>query len=138
MTELDISTTAPDAAIENRPGYPMEREPAPLANAHWLTPDKQPQKRGILMDPSRRELTATFGTRHPPRGISGLVRRAAYEIPDYRAKRWLLLILADRIDAVEARLIRTAKHPATWAAAAGIAAILLAVRGQRRSRFAWR
>jgi hypothetical protein len=53
-------------------------------------------------------LTPVFGTAVPPRGLSGLVRRAAYKIPEHKGKRWMLLMLADRIDVQESRLRR---HP---------------------------
>ena len=118
---------AVDANKSRRPGNPMEREPAPMANAHWLEPDQQPVVRGLLIDPNRK-LTATFGTQHPPRGLSGMLRRAAYRLPDYRARRWAMLILADRIEAVEAKLVRSVKHPATWLAIAGTVVLLAQLR----------
>jgi len=128
---------AVDADKARRPGNPMERPPAPIANAHWLEPDRQPATAGLLVDPSRGKLTATFGTQHPPRGLSGSLRRAAYSLPDYRARRWLMLILADRVDALEAQLTRTAKHPLTWFAAAAAAGVWLKLRSRPRRRLAF-
>ncbi|HEU5077458.1 MAG TPA: hypothetical protein VFU02_24870 [Polyangiaceae bacterium] len=128
------AAAAPEQAIDadkaRRPGNPMEREPAPIANAHWLEPDQQPAVPGLLIDPNRK-LTATFGTQHPPRGLSGVLRRAAYRMPDYRAKRWAMLILADRIEALEAKLTRSVKRPATWFAITG--AVILLVQLRRRA-----
>ena len=49
------------------------------------------------------KLTPVFSSAVPPRGVSGALRRLAYRIPDYRARRWLLLMIADRIDVVEHR-----------------------------------
>ena len=122
---------APDADKARRPGNPMEkREPAPVANAHWLEPDQQPAVPGLLIDPNRK-LTATFGTQHPPSGLSGVLRRAAYQVPDYRVRRWAMLILADRIEGFEAKLARSIKHPATWLAIAGVVVLLV----QSRRRF---
>jgi hypothetical protein len=125
---------APDASVERRPGHPMERSPEPIANAHWIVPDRQTPRDEVLMDPSRQELTPTFGAEQPPRGISGLLRRAAYMHPDYRARRWMLLIFADRVDAVESTALRTLKHPATWVvlAAAGAGWLMLDRRAVRR------
>jgi hypothetical protein len=74
------------------------------------------------MGVERDELTATFGTAQPPRGVSGMIRRAAYEIPDYRMRHWMLLMLADRVDMVESGLLRGAKRPATWLIVAGLGA----------------
>jgi threonine dehydrogenase-like Zn-dependent dehydrogenase len=45
--------------------------------------------------------TLVFGTAQPPHGLSGLVRRTAYRIPEHRARRWALLLLADRLDILE-------------------------------------
>jgi hypothetical protein len=94
-----------DQAKERRPGVPMEHSPEPLANAHWLTPDLQPPRDEVLRDLQHETLTATFGTSCPPRGLSGALRRAAYRIPDYRVRRWLLLVFADRVDALESRIL---------------------------------
>jgi hypothetical protein len=44
-----------------------------------------------------------FSTAVPVRGLSGRLRRVAYRVPDYRARRWLLLMVADRIDVIEHR-----------------------------------
>lgn len=118
---------AVDADKTRRPGNPMEHEPAPIANAHWLKPDQQPAVAGLLTDPNRK-LTATFGTEHPPRGLSGVLRRAAYRVPDYRARRWAMLMLADRIDALEAKLGRSFKRPTTWLAITGIVVFLVQLR----------
>lgn len=35
--------------------------------------------------------------------MSGWLRRRAYRLPDHRARRWLLLMVADRLDALEHR-----------------------------------
>jgi hypothetical protein len=63
-----------------------------------------------------RPLTPVFATVAPPRGLSGLVRRIAYRTPDYRARRYALLLIADRIDVFEHRGLRI-----------GVAALALAV-----------
>jgi hypothetical protein len=120
MGEPKVPSEAVDAPIARRPGHPQERQPEPVANAHWIVPDRQRTDAKVLKGYERDQLTATFGTAHPPRGISGMIRRAAYEIPDYRVRHWLLLIFADRVDAVEGSLIRGAKSPGTWLIAAGL------------------
>jgi hypothetical protein len=111
----------------------MEHFPEPIANAHWLTPDRQVPHAEVLMEAHRDVLTATFGTEHPPRGVSGLLRTLAYQIPDYRPRHWLLLIMADRVDTLESDLGRAMKRPATWLTVAAAASIWLLVRHTRRS-----
>jgi hypothetical protein len=70
-----------------------------------------------------------FGTVQPPRGLSGLVRRAAYRVPEHRASRWMLLVVGDRIDALEHRLARGLwLVPAAVALAAGYAVVARALR----------
>ncbi len=106
---------AVDASQNSRPGVPQKRTPAPAGKAHWAEPEKQRRVPGVLKDAQRAEFTATFGTGQPPKGLSGAMRRLAYQIPDYRIRRWLLLMLADRVDTLEWRLAGAARSPATWA-----------------------
>ncbi|MDP9151782.1 MAG: hypothetical protein M3O36_17810 [Myxococcota bacterium] len=103
-----------DADPQRRPGVPAERPPGRTGHAHWLEPEKQPPRPDVVKDAQRTELTATFGTGQPPHGLSGLMRCAAYEIPDYQPRRWLLLVLADRVDSLEGRLASLAASPAMW------------------------
>jgi hypothetical protein len=92
-----------DASPLQRPGIPQEREPAqPLANAHWLEPDRQVSSVKPLIG-NGMQLTPVFSTAIPARGLSGALRRVAYQVPDYKARRWLLLMVADRIDVLEHR-----------------------------------
>lgn len=127
---------AVDVEKSRRPGNPMEREPAPVANAHWREPDQQPVVPGLLVERSRK-LTATFGTQHPPRGLSGVLRRAAYQLPDYRVRRWAMLMLADRVDAIESNIAESVKKPIPWLVLVGAVGLLLQLR-RRPRRFAWR
>ncbi len=114
-----------DARPEDRPGVPEELPPRPLGNAYWTAPE--PQVSGpVAVRGARRPLTPVYGTACPPRGLSGLVRRAAYRIPDYRVSRWMLLVAADRIDVVEHNLVPIAL------VAGGVGAGVLAVRALRR------
>ena len=116
-----------DAPLERRPGVPAKRPPQPVGDAHWTRPPRQEPHTTILKDPSRAELTATFGTSPAPHGLSGLLRRVAYGLPDYRIRRWMLLITADRVDAIEGRIARLARRPLPWlVATSGVAFWLLA------------
>jgi hypothetical protein len=48
-----------------------------------------------------------FGTAAPIKGLSGVMRKAAYRYPDHWARHWMMLILADRVDSFEHNLRRT-------------------------------
>jgi hypothetical protein len=74
-------------------------------------------------------LTPVFSSAVPPRGLSGVMRRRAYAIPEHKARRWMTLLLADRVDVWEGRLGR---HT-LLGAVLGVAAVALAVRAGRRS-----
>jgi hypothetical protein len=39
-----------------------------------------------------------FGTSTPLKGLSGAIRRAAYQLPDHYPSHWMLLMLGDRVD----------------------------------------
>lgn len=126
---------APDADTANRPGVPMENDPPkPAGNAHWATPARQPDPGGILRRKDLTELTPVFGVTIPPRGLSGLLRRRAYALPEHYTSHWLVLLLADRVDAFESRLRRPATFvPLALAAVVGVTA--LAMRPKRRRWF---
>ncbi len=97
--------SAPDAAPQARPGVPQMRRPHPDPGAHW---DRPAQQRGarLLARSGLREATPVFGTAQPAHGLSGLIRRGAYRIPEHRPGRWALLLLGDRIDVLEHRIAR--------------------------------
>ncbi len=87
----------------DRPSYPQEREEP--TGAHWDLPERQeetsPRERSI----EHEMLTPVFGTAAPLHGLSGVIRRYSYErFSEARAAHWLLLIAADRVDAVESNL----------------------------------
>lgn len=71
--------------------------------------------RDVLLQAPRRALTPVYGTTLPPRFLSGMVRRRAYRIPTHRARHFLLLLVADRLDRLEARLprLRRRRPPTT-------------------------
>ena len=98
-----------DGTPERRPGVPMELSPPrPAGNAHWTTPERQEATVTVLKRKLLDELPPVFGTAVPPRGASGLIRRAAYNVGEHRATHWLLLLMADRVDVLEHRLVRAA------------------------------
>ena len=95
-----------DGDPKRRPGVPMELEPEPRPGVHWKKPQRQhPPDVPILKRTELDELTPVFGTAIPPRGLSGVLRKVAYEIPEHLVRHVMLLLLADRVDVVESRLL---------------------------------
>lgn len=112
-SSMDIFGWGIDRSDDNRPGVPMERRPRHL-------------------DASRQ--IATRSSVVPPRGLSGLLRRAVYKIPEHKPIRPMLLMLADRIDVLEHGMGR----PLLWLGGVGLLGALaqvarLTVRRRRRT-----
>lgn len=85
----------------NRPGVPMERTPPRYTPADIEEPVPQRQNVEVLVSTERPGITQVFGTAQPPSGVSGLLRRAAYAMTENDIRRWLVLLLADRVNVVE-------------------------------------
>ena len=99
-TSSSIPGWGADASFDKRPGFPGERTPpSPLVNIPGY-PQRQTLGRPTVHGRGR-PLTPVYGTACPPRGISGILRRLAYRAEDYKARRWLLLVIADKIDVIE-------------------------------------
>jgi hypothetical protein len=115
---------AVDADPDSRPGVPF------IGQSDLIPPplDRQAPSVEVLVGPERNRLTPVFGTSTPPRGLSGVIRRAAYRIPEHKAPRWMLLVLGDRVDVWEHRIQR---HP-VLAATALIGLVWLGVARARR------
>ena len=89
-----------DLDPKDRPAFP--REQFLDSGAHWDFPERQPEKWPRERSIEHTMLPPVFGTSTPPKGISGAIRKYAYrQFSEARAAHWLLLILADRVDAVE-------------------------------------
>jgi hypothetical protein len=89
----------------DRPSVPQERFDPDLNGARWEFPERQPEKWPRERSIEHKFLTPVFGTSCPPRGISGAIRRHAYQrYSEGRAAHWLLLIAADRVDTLESTL----------------------------------
>lgn len=63
--------------------------------------DKQVPNIKIYRSIERPTLTTVFGTSVPPSGVSGVVRDVAYRLGEGKKARWLLLLLADRVNVIE-------------------------------------
>jgi hypothetical protein len=89
----------------NRPSVPRERFDPSLSGAHWDFPERQPEKWPRERSIEHKFLTPVFGTSCPPKGLSGVMRKYAYaRFSEGRAAHWLILVAADRVDAVESHL----------------------------------
>jgi len=88
----------------DRPSFPRERFDLETG-AHWHKPE--PMDPGEYREKSieHEELPPVFGTAQPLHGVSGAIRRYAYDrFSEGRAAHWLLLVLGDRVDATGAHL----------------------------------
>jgi hypothetical protein len=93
-----------DLDPSDRPSVPRERFDPGATGAHWDFPERQPEKWPRERSVEHKFLTPVFGTACPLQGVSGAVRRYAYKYSEGRAAHWLLLLVGDRIDAVENHL----------------------------------
>lgn len=84
----------------DRPSYPKERRDLETG-AHWDYPEQQPELTPRERSIEHRHLTPVFGSAQPLRGLSGALRRTAYLFGEGKTYRWLMLLGADRVDAVE-------------------------------------
>lgn len=91
-----------DIDPKNDPTYPMKkRTDEEIRGYTWERPPQQPVNIEVLQSVERPNITAVFGTSMPPTGLSGMIRRAAFEKSESSYGRWLPLILADRVSEVE-------------------------------------
>jgi hypothetical protein len=89
----------------DRPAVPREWRDPEGTGAHWTFPDRQPEQGTRERSVEHEQLPPVFGTAQPLHGVSGGIRRYAYDrYSEGRAAHWLLLILGDRVDAVGSHL----------------------------------
>jgi hypothetical protein len=94
-----------DLDPKDRPSVPREKFDPGSTGAHWDFPERQPEKWPRERSVEHAFLTPVFGTSTPPRGLSGAMRKVAYKrYSEARAAHWLLLLAADRVDAVESHV----------------------------------
>jgi hypothetical protein len=94
-----------DLDPRHRPSVPRERFDPDATGAHWDLPEAQPHAGGREKSVEHVAMPPVFGTSVPLRGVSGAVRRLAYDrFSEGRAAHWLLLLGADRIDAYGSQL----------------------------------
>ena len=105
VAHSDEPVVGRDVAPFERPGVPMEHEPHPLTPAvRWNEPERMEPVPGVTKRMELDRLTPVFSTALRPSGLSGVIRRIAYDIPESHARHWATLMLADRVDVLEHRL----------------------------------
>jgi hypothetical protein len=120
---LDKPVAAADLPREERPGVPMEHETRPLTPTAPEQIEHMRPRRGLTHRKELHSMTPVFGTAQPLHGLSGLVRRIAYATYETRAKHWMMLLFADRVDVLEHRIAKLVKLIAI--VPAGAAALVL-------------
>ncbi len=94
-----------DADPENEPNYPMKNYTGDDHNRiNYERSEQQPQTVEVLMSTERPAITRVFGTSVPPSGVSGAIRRWAFQHSEDRYRHWLPLIFADRVNVIEGML----------------------------------
>ena len=89
----------------DRPSHPKLHYAPDTTGAHWYFPERQPEKEPRERSIEHAFLTPVFGTAQPPTGVSGAIRKLSYRrYSEGRLAHWMLLILADRVDAWENHL----------------------------------
>ena len=89
----------------DRPSHPKLHYAPETTGAHWDFPERQPEKEPRERSIEHAFVTPVFGTAQPLKGLSGAIRRFSYaRYSEGRLGHWLLLILADRVDAWEEHL----------------------------------
>jgi hypothetical protein len=87
----------------DRPQVPREQKLD--TGAHWDFPERQPELAFREKSIEHLEMPPVFGTSAPLKGVSGVMRKFAYaRYGEARAAHWLILIAADRVDAIENHL----------------------------------
>lgn len=86
-----------------RPAFAMAMEPADHeGHGHdHAAPAQQRRDIEVLVSNERPQITPLFGTGPQPTGISGAIRRFAFRYTENDIRHFMLLLLADRINAAE-------------------------------------
>lgn len=87
-----------DLNMARRPGVPMMHDPKPFPNTRY-PPERQPGEPTVPKHARPgKPLPPVFGTATPIHGLSGLVKRLAYSLPDHKPTHWMLVLLSDRVE----------------------------------------
>lgn len=106
-----------DADPRNEPTYPMKHYTGDdHQRLNWERPPQQEKTVELLQSTEHERTPAVFGTPNPPSGLSGVIRKQAFNYSENMLRHWLLLILADRVNSMEGVLedVTHAKLPNIW------------------------
>lgn len=106
-----------DADPKNDPTYPMRKRSEDNQEGYtWDRPPLQPVDIEVLHSIERPNVTAVFGTSAPPSGLSGSIRRFAFQYGESSYGHWLPLLLADRVNVVEGIIddLKRGHFPNIW------------------------
>lgn len=93
-----------DSAPEHRRTW-QQRDDIGDTGAHWTFPDRQPGGEDRERSIEHGMLPPVFGTAQPLHGLSGAIRRFAYDhLSETKNTRWMLIVLGDRVESVGAHL----------------------------------
>lgn len=124
-----------DRKEADRPGVPHENFHARVRTGGL--PGAQPRSVEILKGVDVPRMTPVFGTSVPPRLVSGMMKRAAYGMREFRWSRWMLLVASDRVDVLEHRLERlVTRRPLLKAGVLGAGLVAVLALRSRRARLA--
>lgn len=111
-----LTTPSADELRERIPGWGADLDPADrpafpreqwdlIPEASGKTPEQQPGGADRERSLEHERLTPVFGTAQPLHGVSGAIRRFAYErFSEGKTVHWLLLVLGDRVEAAGSTL----------------------------------
>ena len=89
----------------DRPSVPRMAFDPDMTDLARGRPEQQPETWPRERSMEHAGLTPVFGTSCPPRGLSGALRKIAYaRYSEGRAAHWLILLAADRVDAIESHV----------------------------------
>jgi hypothetical protein len=84
----------------NRPSYPKEYQ-SDVKTARGDVRHRQTPRVEVLVSNEHPDLTPVFGETCPPKGLSGMLRRYAFQYGEGTNRHWMTLLFADRVDVVE-------------------------------------
>jgi hypothetical protein len=90
-----------DADPKNDPTYPMQNRKEGPSKYERKGQNQQPVLQEVLHSNERPNVSAVTGLGPEPSGLSGKLRRFAFEHGEGEFSHWIPLLLADRINAVE-------------------------------------
>jgi hypothetical protein len=99
-----------DEDVNNNPTYPIKvKNRNEVRGYQWHRPTQQESTVEVLHSNERPNLSSVFGTSVPPSGLSGSIRRFAFQYSENSYLHWLPLLLADRINVLEG-IVDDIKH----------------------------